>query len=283
MIMACHGLIPGIATAQFHSMPTGESLWVCSFWIGPGYPWESWVFGYDSLDADTVINGAAYTMLSGTPVRDDLAGRVYAIEPGNSNERMLYDYTAMPGDTLHNLHSYMWSEVDMVVITVDTIEIVGTPRRRMGVGFDGAFISNYWIQGIGSLVGPLEPCACPSVSGMSSLVCMSENGIAQFGGATGQPSDCMDYVGQQEIAVQHQSVVVHPNPGIDRLNITMEGWSTGPWQARVYDMRGTFMGEWGFSGPTSIDVKEWASGMYVIELSSSGRLQQKVKWSKQVE
>lgn len=274
------GLSTDVVQAQFHSMPTGASEWFVSFWIGPGYDWEGWIEGYDALDVDTVINGVGYTMLSGTPIRDDIAGRVYAIEPGTETERILYDYTALPGDTIFNMHSSMWPGVDQVVLSVDTVIINGTSRRRMGVAVTdmwGSGPENYWIQGIGSLKGPLQSCACPSVSGMTYLVCMTEDGIGQFGSGVGAPYDCAIHVGIEEPASSVHAINVWTGQG-GSVRLTVSPEVPADAEVMVHDITGRLSVQRRLPSDGLLSTTGWPYGVYQVTLVRNGSVLGHARW-----
>jgi hypothetical protein len=171
-------------------------------------------------------------------IRDDLGGKVYIVPYGETQEQLLYDYTAQPGDTLTGLYSTTWGIHTQVVVTVDTVNINGIDRRRMGVShpdFGVTVASNYWIQGIGSLTGPTQTCNCPSVSGATALSCMSENGVVQYGLAVGGSYDCLIHLGLDGSPGERQELSLYPNPSTGRSSLT----GTGPLlEVQVLDTQG---------------------------------------------
>jgi len=80
---------------------------------------------------------------------------VYYIPP-NSSEGILYNFNLEIGETIFvkNIF-YDDMEVPVTVIDIDTIEYFGIHRKRWHLGEDG-YISEYWVEGIGSLNGPLH-------------------------------------------------------------------------------------------------------------------------------
>lgn len=239
LVMLCSLSLESELRGQFHSMPIGQSLWVQSWCIGPGFPCSGATYWYDALVNDTVINGIGYTWLNnGGAIRDDLAGKVHIVPLGDTQEQLLYDFSAQPGDTLSGLFSEIWGIHSQVIVTVDTVTINGEDRRRMGVShldWGGSEASNYWIQGVGSLTGPIQTCRCPSVSGMTALSCMSENGIAQYGGAVGQAYDCLIHLSVEELGVEYPVMTIHPNPSTGLF--TLSGTDL-PVQVSVIDIQG---------------------------------------------
>lgn len=268
------------AKAQFHAMPTGASEWFVSFWIGPGTPWQGWTEGYEALDVDTVINGVGYTLLAGTPIRDDLAGKVFAIEPGTEVERVLYDFTALPGDTIFNMHSNLWPGVDQVVVSVDTMIINGESRRRMGVavvdmGSSGP--ENYWIQGIGSLAGPLQPCVCPSVSGMTYLVCMTEDGIGQFGAGVGSPYDCSVHMSIEDPGPPKHTLQLRSEGG-GRVRLVVSPGNSADAEVVIHDQAGRLLQQHRFPEDGLLSAAGWPHGIYLFTVLQDGVVMGHARW-----
>lgn len=100
---------------------------------------------------------------------------VYYIPP-NSSEGILYDFNLEPGDDALVRNIFCGDqEVPIHVFDVDTVEIFGVERKRWHIGnYD--YADEFWIEGIGSLYGPLytsfEYCiVCP----YWELLCYYEN------------------------------------------------------------------------------------------------------------
>jgi hypothetical protein len=64
---------------------------------------------------------------------------------------------------------------------------------------------------------------------------MSEDGIAQYGGDTGQPYDCLIHLNVDELAIESHAVSVHPNPSTGLFNLTSTGF---PVHVLVLDIQG---------------------------------------------
>jgi hypothetical protein len=228
------------SAAQFNVLPVGDGLWVESFWVGPGYPYMGSGYVVPGL-SDTIISGVAYRSVnlgqSGF-LRDDSLGHVFWLEEEGEQEVMLYDFTASPGDTLIYPPGTVFED-SLLVLEVDTILVNGIERRMLTVSLElvtwGSVLTSQWIQGIGSLGGLFNLCQGPSVSGTSWLTCMSEDGIAQYGGDTGQPYDCLIHLNVDEWAIESHAVSVHPNPSTGLFNLTGTGL---PVHALVLDIQG---------------------------------------------
>ena len=175
--------------------------------------------------SDTVVSGVAYRSvnlgLNGF-LRDDSLGHVFWLDGVGGQEVMLYDFTASAGDTIIYPPGIVFRDT-LLVEQVDTIMVTGTLRRvltvSLGLAGGGGYYAR-WIQGIGSTGGLFNLCQGPSVSGTSWLTCMSENGIAQYGGNTGEPYDCLVHLSVDELTDDRQHHGIHPNPSTGVFQLT---------------------------------------------------------------
>lgn len=280
-ILSCTMLmVPAVSHAQFHALPTGDAVWVESFYIGPGYPHEGKLTEMWSSDPDTLIGGQTYRKVRGYhhgAIRDDLQGRVYYVPSGTDSEVLVYDFDVLPGDERQVYH-WMFGMVGVVVSFVDTIPINGVPRKRIGFGDVGdPFVA--WIQGIGSTGGFLDPCRCASVSGMTSLVCMSEDGTVQYGWNVGSIEDCAIYLGLEPDGPMGRTLVVHPNPGNDRLWIDRPKDARGRVMVTVRDALGASVGNWELKDDLlAIATGTWPAGLYLVEMVEEDGGRRATKW-----
>lgn len=275
-------LLTASASAQYHVLPQGTAIWVDGFWVGPGYPYMGWSYALDPAAPDTVVDGVAYEHLDLPPfyaIRDNLQGQVFVLDDWSEGETLLYDFDVEVGDTIpfNSQHFYYDS---LVVSSVDTVTVVGTERKRIGVGPLGSlgWPQQYWIQGIGSDGGLFNPCQGESVSGTSWLACMSENGIMQFGSGAGEPGDCLIYLGTEAMVpvVPELSVSTGPEEGL--ITLARKG-ETGTWQVSATNMQGCILGTWVMrSDRMDLSAAAWPPGLYVITASEQGSHRGRVKW-----
>lgn len=225
------------AAAQFDALPDSNAAWTETFWIGPGYPYEGYFHTYDTTSPDTVYNGEVYQKLLtaysnnfivwgtgyGGAVRDNGLGQVYYWAPGEPDPVLLYDFDVQVGDTVEDVYS-LWQQ-DVRVYSVDQITVNGTQRKRIGLECldQPGFIGAYWIQGIGGNGGLVRTTACPSVSGIGALVCMTVNDTVQWGANVGAVGDCSLLLGQADVEAVEEPLFIYPNPADDRLMIAHQG------------------------------------------------------------
>lgn len=221
----------GLAQAQFKAIPDSNAIWMESWGGGPGYPVQGFLYQYDSLHPDTLINGEVFQKLLvsgsiggsayGGALRDNGSGQVYYCDQG-SGPALLCDFDVVPGDTVLNVFSW-WME-DVLVQDVDTIMVNGTPRKRIALTCitSPGWVAAYWIQGIGSTGGFQFTNTCGSVSGDGALICMTVNDTIQFGSNVGETGSCQIYLGIRDT---NETLVLSakPNPSYGQFIIDAGG------------------------------------------------------------
>ncbi len=274
-------------TAQIQALPIGNAKWVDGFWIGPGYPYTGWSYTMNTAEEDTLVNGIAYERVissSAYAVRDNMLGQVYFLADGDVGERLLYDFDVTVGDTIRYDNGGMFYFDSLDVVSVDTVVVNGTERRRIGVNYEfgSNYALQYWIQGIGSDGGLFNPCQGPSVSGTSWLACMSLDGVVQYGNNVGEVFNCDVYLGSEGASKTLRSLAISPNPGRSLLRVQCVFSSNAPALLRVYDAQGSKTGEWVMDrGEIMLNSGSWPSGLYTIECATGMRPPLRAKWIKE--
>lgn len=274
--------IGAFCLAQYFLPTQGNALWVGAWWVGPGYPHWGWSYSFDAASPDTLINGLAYKMWYGMPVRESGTGQVYFRNPGIDADLLWYDFDVEVGDTVRFGMTMGFPAVDSVqVVSVDTVMHAGVERKRIGVSYEfgqGNFPCAHWIQGIGSTIGPENMCAGPSVSGGQWLVCMSIDGVVQYGINEGQAVDCMIHMSVPSSDARLE-VSVWPNPGGDELRVRLPAVNLHNALLRVRDARGALWEEWLIrSREVQLHTGTWPSGLYLLEIEQNGFVVLSTKW-----
>jgi len=220
---------------QFNALPDSNATWATGYWIGPGYPFDGWYHTYDPLDPDTVLNGSTFRRILTTgnfggtwydgALRDTEQGEVYYFPPGDTIQRVLYDFDVLVGDTVFGVYAIP-GVTDMLIMSIDTISVNGSDRKRIGIaplGGGATFATAHWIQGIGGDGGLFHSCGCIGVSGSAWLVCMTENDIVQFGANVGGTGTCEIYLAVQGTASTSASFIPVHDPVQNVLNVGAPG------------------------------------------------------------
>ncbi|MBX7183479.1 MAG: T9SS type A sorting domain-containing protein [Bacteroidia bacterium] len=190
-------------TSVYHSMPDSNAAWTISQGWGCSY-FFTYYLRYYSLEmtGDTLIGGQSYHKLeipmyvfhsggqcnlygtwidsgnyAGSFREDSSLRKVYVVPPGENTEQVLYDFNLQVGDTIYGFlspeSSLIGGGVD-TVISIDSVLIGNEYHKRL---FTNELYQIYWIEGIGSTFGFLEPSwgstICPPPP---SLDCFSING-----------------------------------------------------------------------------------------------------------
>lgn len=138
------------------------------------------------INGDTVINGLSYkTMWANENSLDDswyVAGylreetnRVYYLE--DSQEGLLYDFNLNAGDTTYVVSKKCMEPEEKIVISTDTVDYYGIPRIRW-VFNDSDW--DVWIEGVGSLFGPLNSIFPCYTDIWVNLLCYYENDSVRY-------------------------------------------------------------------------------------------------------
>ena len=112
---------------------------------------------------DSVLNGVHYTVIGNELLREEGA-KVYVYDNFYQGEKVLYDFSLSVGDVAY---SDLEEEIRLHVVCVDTIEVNGISRKRIGF-FTGNQLEYYgdkldhtdpkqwancWVEGIGGMYG----------------------------------------------------------------------------------------------------------------------------------
>ena len=112
---------------------------------------------------DSVLNGVHYTVIGYELLREEGA-KVYVYDNFYQGEKVLYDFSLSVGDVAY---SDLEEEIRLHVVCVDTIEVNGISRKRIGF-FTGNQLEYYgdkldhtdpkqwancWVEGIGGMYG----------------------------------------------------------------------------------------------------------------------------------
>jgi hypothetical protein len=218
-------------------IPLDSSQWVVSSgggWSSGGLCTCSYDFEYKSA-GDTVVGAYTYskiihagpygcscgggTRLGGILRQDTLGRKVYVIFQDSVKEDLLYDFTQNKNDTLKSILVAKGAcPSPWVIDSVDHKWLAGKYRKRMRLrattGMAPCTGGGWFIEGIGSTMGLLEPLTLPEYG--SYLQCMSHVGKTLFPDSI---SSCI-FVGineQRAAAVYYQ---VYPNPAQGDFNVS---------------------------------------------------------------
>lgn len=248
------------------------------------------------IAGDSMINSKHYKIVHYTTdsvitsgllyafVREDSTGKmVYGLKPGAQQEKLLYDFSLEKGDTttlyplsfIDSPGKYSSFIASIKVLSIDSVLIGGIYRKRWEIGkrdIHTPALKEYWIEGIGSTRGILGGGAAGIriVDGpYPSLMCYENNQGKLF--QNPKYSGC--YLLQTSLEErQQQEVVIYPNPVKSTLEIKTE--KVGEQTIVLRDYTGKVLLQKIFNRQVTIDVNQYAKGVYFIQLVNDEKVVQ---------
>ena len=238
-----------------------------------GYP-NSFITEFFKIEEDSTVNTMFYNKVWISTdslnswtfqglLRED-SNVVYYLPPG-MNEGVLYNFNLEIGDTA--LVKNMFSgndEVPVSVIDIDTIVYFGVPRKRWHLG-DNGFTNEYWVEGIGSLNGPLYTkywysIICP----VWELLCFHEGDTLLYV-LPGSQVCYQSTVGLDDTSNKEFNMEVFPNPVSNIITIKTGRNSV----IEITNLQGQILKKYKSTDKnTTIDVSDLSNGIYLIKATS---------------
>ena len=198
----------GIATAQDGYRPFVEEgkTWHMLLQTEAPIDEPEWNFDY-VIQGDTVIDGLEAKKVYS--INEDNTGavfykmalreedrKVFFIAPGSEQQYVLYDFNGTIGDVvsvagvINNNPRY----VNLKIIAKNKAHIHGIDRQVYRVKFmdsnnDEDFYSGWWIEGIGSELGPFNTCGFGAVGNVRFLLSCEVNGETIYDGSDQLPDE----------------------------------------------------------------------------------------------
>lgn len=198
-------------------------------------------------------------------------GKVYLKESSGSDEVLIYDFNASVGDEMD-----LGENLRIVVEAIDSVEMIsGAKRKRLSV----AALPNQnrkatWIEGIGSILSPMDTRKMFSFDCYVDLDCYFENGIVEY-----SIKDCSLTTGIDEINPRKKSVQIFPNPSSDQLNIKPLK-DTPIIRTEVLNLDGKRLLQVQHNNVQNLSVGELNNGIYLLRLVFADGQQQILKFVK---
>ena len=200
----------------------------------------------------------------------------------------LYNFGLQVGDPV-GYELYPGELIFVELLTIDTIYINGEAVRRFHFeqGVDApAFFNEVWMEGIGSIHGPLFPARprsfsteIPADSLMLTCYHLDDSLIWQHPGYDECETNII--LDLESHHLDHISFSVYPNPGSDQMNITWNSSDRSPKQIEIYSMLGELLrSEAATTSPIAIAVDDLPFGCYSIHLIDD-RGRSTTKWMKE--
>ncbi len=198
--------------------------------------------------------------------------KVWVIAGGATQETLLYDFGVAVGDTLVlDVVGDDW-QVTYYIESVEQIIVNGTPRKmiRAQTSFG---ISDVWIEGIGSIMGPLGRGAF-IIDAQAALTCFLKDGEVIYKTDNNQP--CEDGLACDVVSGNHEPVAfttaeIFPNPA--NAAVWVKSGNNEAFSVSIFSASGQLLAEQSFGGgqPAQLNTADLTPGFYFFRLAEKGR------------
>ena len=244
-------------------------------------PWE-WKFTTTQMAffGDTIINDVLYKKMYATikeyPIfpqdwilqnfmREDEDKKIWYKRINSGTEQLYYDFSLEIGDTLPNNIGYGCSYPIIVEDITYKIMHNGEERRVWHLLYSFAGHTEYWIEGIGSNFGVLEPTSAELVGLYTELLCVHENGKLIFN-ENGYLGTCYKGGTNGINDYDKNQIHIYPNPAKGVLYVEInENMSTT--RISLINIQGQIVKCYEATA-TQLDISDITEGIYFIKLSS---------------
>lgn len=257
---------------------------VAQSFISPDKQWNVFISSFSGcnteifkIQGDSIVEGTTYSKiwvsydslvsLQFMGLLREAGNMVYYMQP-NLTEGVLYDFNLQVGETamVRNYFCYE-QDIPVTVVSIDTVEYFGVERRQWLLQSEEFY--DTWVEGIGSLSGPLYTMynycvACP----VWELLCYHENDLLLY--RMPYATTCYQTsVGIDEPA-SGTHIFVAPNPVKRGDNFTLKtSGSIGT--IKIFNSSGKLVRSFlNTNEPTiTISTEELAPGIYFITTTTS--------------
>lgn len=267
----------GLLAQTYFPFPDSNAVWHV---YNEGIENYNQYFHYVMEEGDTVMNGQAYnkvflyysfdTVVVG--IREDSLKRVFFygnpahVTDGDKldsvGEYLLYQFGLNIGDTIP-LYKVTQNDSPRVILSIDSVFVDGSYRKRYSVSSSDLFWTDYWIEGIGSRAGLLGPYAY-EFENRWELYCFEQNGEFIY-----PDSNCLSTSVESTIN-KNEEILIFPNPAISQIKVELVNFSCALQSVSLFNITGREMIS---INPTSnvvtFDIKSFPSGLYFCRILAS--------------
>lgn len=191
--------------------------------------------------------------------------------PPNMNEGILYDFNLEVGESAFVKNVFCGDEeIPITIINIDTVEYFGKNLKRWHIG-DNGFEEEFWLEGIGSLNGPLYTkywycIVCP----VWELLCYHNNNTLEFI-ISGETECFQNTVGINDNYGQEKyDFSIKPNPAKKGTDIYLETISK-PARIDIFNYTGLLIKSFKPKNKNNIRIETntLESGLYFITIKTN--------------
>jgi len=196
-------------TTSYHPLPDSAFWRVDNYYYQPfQYPCSANYYFHYYTAGDTVINSNQYKKIyrsyvhfspvfctpplnppsppasgyAGALREDPIVSKTFFVFPNTTTDSLLYDYNLVVGDTMKgHIANSVHTSSHLIVLSVDSVLIKGKFRKRWNFAKDNNSDSTYFIAGLGSSGGLIEPLKTYAIDFMyRRLVCVKDSADAIY-------------------------------------------------------------------------------------------------------
>lgn len=191
---------------------------------------------------------------------------------------LVYDFGAELFDTI-SITSFAYNypyELEIVIIGIDSVLVGSEYRKRMAFSCE-FYYENFWIEGIGSNNGLLEPgfycyIVCPWVE----LLCVKEENNVIY---PDEYDDGCYIVGVNENSIVEKQFLVYPNPAKEEIFLTTPQGEIEEFTFILYNLESEvvlYKKVLNFS-QEKVNIENLKAGLYLYRITESSKLLQNGK------
>lgn len=231
------------------------------------------------IEDDSVVNEIVYKKIVADPfcnwfaseitlLREDIQEkRVYILLP-NLTEQILYDFNLNIGDDVtiaENEYGSFDLTLDSITDNITNYPDIIIPDNSKVFYLNWASNSVIWIEGIGSISGPLKPI---SGSGDDLMCHFNSLGEHDYNDPGLQISFCQGDVSNDIKEVKLKEVTIYPNPAKESIIISRK--NTKKTQCDIYNISGLLIKSYSIeSKETNLLINDLVSGLYLVRVDGS--------------
>jgi hypothetical protein len=266
----------------YYPFPNSNAVWsvdMKKYFVNGDSIFNSKTYKKYYLTSDSTFAPSSWKF-AGLVRQDSVQRRIYGKWINSPTEHLLYDFNLNPSDTIRmypmDFAFYPPTPFILKILSKDSVLISGSYRTRLkanGYNHSGWGIE-YWIEGIGSSWGPLNPglADCGVADGCSPhLLCQKQNGALVY--MDSYYNSCFlntCYTGIDEHRKNSFSLVF-PNPNSGSFNVQVENSSNN--SIEIYNLlgeqiRAEFLG----NHSNHMDLSSQPKGIYFYRVLSDNKL-----------
>lgn len=260
----------------YFPFPDSEAIWNQYSINSQNTPYVSYRYRLGVI-GDTIINATEYSKVYQLDEFLEATEYVGAIREENKKvfaitqylgepEILLYDFDVEIGDIVYSNSPEGYMSMPVEILDIDTIVLLdGTSRNRILTN-----MGDYWIEGIGSLLGLFIPITPQPLNWESPrLKCFRHFDIDVFideysSGLTCESCFCI----LETASLESNSVIsVFPNPFSNEFNIKTD--ITGDLDIRIYNSYGIIIKQCDKLVSNRISLENYAKGIYFLKVTNN--------------